>query len=152
VLHSVGCLINEYELSEHNSHYSNSESHFWANRMWYYQNDKLIIIWALNNTDINVHGYSYLADPFWWNWYNSANKSYFCAKIFQFVVLVISRTICSKMTFTVRYAFLSAWVELDQRVIDSLTRHNIGLSTKQWQTHLHACFKAKGGNFERNLP
>jgi len=32
--------------------------------MWYYQNDKLVIIWAWNNTDIILHGYSYLADPY----------------------------------------------------------------------------------------
>jgi inhibitor of nuclear factor kappa-B kinase subunit alpha len=38
---------------------------------------------------------------------------------------------------------LTAWDELDQRVIDTA----IG----QWRTRLHACVKAKGGHFEHKL-
>ena len=38
---------------------------------------------------------------------------------------------------------VSAWDELDQRVIDTAVR--------QWRTRLRACIKAKGGYFEHNL-
>jgi len=38
---------------------------------------------------------------------------------------------------------VTAWDELDQRVIDTAVR--------QWHTHLRACFKAKGGHFEHTL-
>ena len=38
---------------------------------------------------------------------------------------------------------LTAWDELDQRVIDTAIR--------QWRTHLHVCVKAKGGHFEHKL-
>jgi len=38
---------------------------------------------------------------------------------------------------------LTAWDELDQRIIDTAVRH--------WCTHLRACVKAKGGHFEHKL-
>jgi len=38
---------------------------------------------------------------------------------------------------------LTAWDELDQRVIDTAVR--------QWRTRLHSCVKAKGGHFEHKL-
>jgi len=38
---------------------------------------------------------------------------------------------------------LTAWDELDQRVIDTVVR--------QWHTRLRACVKAKGGHFEHKL-
>ena len=42
-----------------------------------------------------------------------------------------------------RSRILTAWDELDQRVIDATVR--------QWRTRLHACVKAKGGHFEHKL-
>jgi len=38
---------------------------------------------------------------------------------------------------------LTAWDELDQRIIDA--------AVGQWCTHLCACVKAKGGHFEHKL-
>ena len=38
---------------------------------------------------------------------------------------------------------LTAWDELDQRVIDTAVR--------QWRTRLRACVKVKGGHFEHKL-
>jgi len=38
---------------------------------------------------------------------------------------------------------LTAWDELDQRVIDT--------AVSQWCTRLRACVKAKGGHFEHKL-
>jgi len=38
---------------------------------------------------------------------------------------------------------VTAWDELDQRVIDTAVR--------QWRTRLRACVKAKGGHFEHRL-
>jgi len=43
-----------------------------------------------------------------------------------------------------RQCIVSAWNELDQRVIDTAVR--------QWRTRLHACIKAKGGYFEHSMP
>jgi len=78
-----------------------------------------------------------ISGPIGWNWYSSANKRYFCAKIWLFVVLIIPHTICSKMTFTVRRLLcmtreyiLSAWDALDQPVIDT--------AVKQWRTHFQS--------------
>jgi len=42
-----------------------------------------------------------------------------------------------------RSRILTAWDELDQRVIDTTVR--------QWRMRLHACVKAKGGHFEHKL-
>jgi len=39
-----------------------------------------------------------------------------------------------------RSRIVTAWYELDQRVIDTTVR--------QWRTRLRACVKAKGGHFE----
>ena len=38
---------------------------------------------------------------------------------------------------------LTAWDELDQRIIDTAVR--------KWRTSLRACFKAKGAHFEHKL-
>jgi len=38
---------------------------------------------------------------------------------------------------------VTAWDELDQRVIDTAVR--------QWRTHFHLCVKRKGGHFEHKL-
>ena len=38
---------------------------------------------------------------------------------------------------------LTAWDELDQRIIDAAVR--------QWRTRLRVCVKAKGGHFEHKL-
>ena len=42
-----------------------------------------------------------------------------------------------------RQRILTAWDELDQRVIDNAVR--------QWRTRLRACVQAKGGHFEHTL-
>jgi len=42
-----------------------------------------------------------------------------------------------------RAHILTAWDEMDQRIIDAAIR--------QWHTHLHTCIKAKGGHFEHTL-
>ena len=42
-----------------------------------------------------------------------------------------------------RSHIVTAWDELDQRVIDTAVR--------QWRTRLHACVKANGGHFEHKL-
>jgi hypothetical protein len=42
-----------------------------------------------------------------------------------------------------RSRILTAWDEMDQRVIDTAVR--------QWRTRLRACVKAKGGHFEHKL-
>jgi len=42
-----------------------------------------------------------------------------------------------------RSRILTAWDELDQRVIDT--------AVGQWRTRLHACVKAKGAHFEHKL-
>jgi len=72
-----------------------------------------------------------ISGPLCWNWYSSANKSYFCAKIYQFVVLIIPHTICSKMTFTVQSALClhetnltSEWLSRHKHsaVVNSSTR------------------------------
>ena len=38
---------------------------------------------------------------------------------------------------------LTAWDEMDQRIIDAAIR--------EWRTRLRACIKAKGGHFEHTL-
>jgi len=47
------------------------------------------------------------------------------------------------MNHCVDSLILTAWDELDQRVIDTAVR--------QWRMRLHACVKAKGGHFEHKL-
>jgi len=42
-----------------------------------------------------------------------------------------------------RARILTAWDEVDQRIIDAATR--------QWRTRLRTCIKAKGGHFEHTL-
>ena len=42
-----------------------------------------------------------------------------------------------------RARILTAWDEMDQRIIDAAIR--------QWRTRLRACIKAKGGHFEHTL-
>jgi len=42
-----------------------------------------------------------------------------------------------------RSHIVTAWDELDQRVID--------MAVRQWRTRLHACVKANGGHFEHKL-
>ena len=42
-----------------------------------------------------------------------------------------------------RARILTAWAEMDQRIIDAAIR--------QWRTRLRACIKAKGGHFEHTL-
>jgi len=42
-----------------------------------------------------------------------------------------------------RARILTAWDEMDQRIIDAVIR--------QWRTGLRACIKAKGGHFEHTL-
>lgn len=42
-----------------------------------------------------------------------------------------------------RKRIITAWDELDQRIIDT--------AVKQWRTRLRACAKAKGGHFEHKL-
>jgi len=42
-----------------------------------------------------------------------------------------------------RARILTAWDEMDQRIIDATIR--------QWRTRLRACIKAKGGHFEHTL-
>jgi len=42
-----------------------------------------------------------------------------------------------------RARILTAWVKMDQRIIDKVVR--------QWRTGLRACIKAKGGHFKHTL-
>ena len=42
-----------------------------------------------------------------------------------------------------RARILTAWDEMDQRIIDAAIR--------QWRTRVRACIKAKGGHFEHTL-
>ena len=44
-----------------------------------------------------------------------------------------------------RACILTAWDEMDQRIIDAAIR------VRQWRTCLQTCIKAKGGHFEHML-
>jgi len=44
-----------------------------------------------------------------------------------------------------RACILTAWDEMDQRIIDAAIR------VRQWRTCLRTCIKAKGGHFEHML-
>ena len=49
----------------------------------------------------------------------------------------------SKDIDELRASILTAWDEMDQRIIDAAIR--------QWRTRLRTCIKAKGGHFEHTL-
>jgi len=48
-----------------------------------------------------------------------------------------------KDTDELRARILTAWDEMDQRIIDAAIR--------EWRTRLRTCMKAKGGHFEHTL-
>jgi len=79
-----------------------------------------------------------ISRPLCENWYSSANKHNLCAKKLT-VCRSNTHNLLKKMTFTVQPLPCNYCVR-------ALCLHWTNLA------HLHACIKAKGSNFEHNLP